>query len=59
MMFLVGIASTAFVSAIFILQAWHGSLDVRVAPSRIYFAIGTVSASGASLLFWPEKNRRR
>jgi hypothetical protein len=50
MMPLAAIAGLAYAFALFVLLAWHGTLDVRVALSGLYLLIGVVASVGAALL---------
>jgi hypothetical protein len=50
MMLLAAIAGLAYAVGVFILLAWHGSLDVRVALCGLYLLIGTTASVGAALL---------
>ena len=44
------IASASFVFGAFVLTAWHGSLDLRVALAGLYWLITTVAIFGTALL---------
>jgi hypothetical protein len=58
-MLLVGLASAAFVFALFVAVGWHSSLDVRIALAGLYPIVGAICATGAAVLHALEQHRRR
>jgi hypothetical protein len=50
MMPLAAIAGLAYAFGLFVLIAWNGLLDVRVALGGLYLLIGTVASVGVALL---------
>ena len=50
MMPLASIAGATFSFALFVLVAWHSTLDVRLALGGLYLLIGTTASIGAALL---------
>jgi hypothetical protein len=55
MMPLSAIAGAAYAFALFVLVAWHGTLDVRVALGGLYVLIGVTASVGVALLRTKEK----
>jgi hypothetical protein len=47
---LAAIAGIAYSFALFVLVAWHSTLDVRVALCGLYLLIAVVASIGAALL---------
>jgi hypothetical protein len=57
-MLLVGLASAAFVFAVFIAVGWHSSLEVRIAVAGLYLILGAICATGTAVLQGLEQHRR-